>query len=123
MINNLIRENFELSNRAEIMYKFFVLLRNLKADIIPPNKCCYDIAKSLTAQDSYFAENAPTDAFMASCALCDPDSSHLLTADSRLLESELLKSIERDMRTANKRNPQLNNRRVLSSNDDQSNAF
>jgi len=107
MINNLIRENFELSNRAEIMYKFFVLLRDLKADIIPPNKCCYDIAKSLTAQDSYFAENAPTDAFMASCALCDPDSSHLLTADSRLLESELLKSIERDMRTANKRNRQL----------------
>jgi len=107
MINNLIRKNFELSNRAEIMYKFFELLRDLKADIIPPNKCCYDIAKSLTAQDSYFAENAPTNAFMVSCALCDPDSSHLLTADSRLLESKLLKSIERDMRTANKRNRQL----------------
>ena len=59
MINNLIRENFELSNRAEIMYKFFVLLRDLKADTIPPNKCCYDMAKSLTAQDCYFAENAP----------------------------------------------------------------
>ncbi len=109
LINNLIRENFELrdSDEDEIMYKFFVLLRNLEADIIPPNKCCYGIAKSLTAQDSYFAENAPTDAFMASCALCDPDSSHLLTVDSRLLESELLKSIEKEMRTANKRNRQL----------------
>jgi len=109
MISNLIRENFELrdSDEDEIMYKFFVLRRNLEADIIPPNKCCYGIAKSLTAQDSYFAENAPTDAFMASCALCDPDSSHLLTVDSRLLESELLKSIEKEMRTANKRNRQL----------------
>ena len=109
LINNLIRENFELrdSDEDEIMYKFFVLLRDLKADTIPPNKCCYDIAKSLTAQDSYFAENAPTDAFMASCVLCDPDSSHLLTVDSRLLESELLKSIEKGMRTANKRNRQL----------------
>ena len=109
LINNLIRENFELRDRDEdeIMYKFFVLLKDLKADIIPPNKCCYDIAKSLTAQDFYFAENAPTDAFMASCVLCDPDSSHLLTVDSRLLESELLKSIEKEMRTANKRNRQL----------------
>ncbi len=109
LINNLIRENFELrdSDEDEIMYKFFVLRRNLEADIIPPNKCCYGIAKSLTVQDSYFAENAPTDAFMASCALCDPDSSHLLTVDSRLLESELLKSIEKEMRTANKRNRQL----------------
>ena len=123
LINNLIRENFELRDSDEIIYKFFVLRRNLKADIIPPNKCCYDIAKSLTAQDSYFAENAPTDAFMASCALCDPDSSHLLTVDSRLLESELLKSIEKEIRTANKRNPQLNNRRVLSLNDNQSNSF
>ena len=61
MISNLIRENFELrdSDEDEIMYKFFVLLRDLKADTIPPNKCCYDMAKSLTAQDSYFAENAP----------------------------------------------------------------
>ena len=76
-------------------------------DTIPPNKCCYDIAKSLTAQDSYFTGNAPTDAFIVSCALCDPDSSHLLTVDSRLLESELLKSIEKEMRTTNKRNRQL----------------
>ena len=107
LINNLIRENFEQGVREEIMYKFFDLLNDLRADITPPNKCCYAKAKSLTDQDSYFAENAPTDAFMVSCALCDPDSSHLLTADSRLLESELLKSIERDMRTANKRNRQL----------------
>lgn len=79
----------------------------MKADIIPPNKCSYDIAKSLTAQDDYFAEHAPTDAFIVSCALCDPDSSHLLTTDSRLLESELLKKIEKDMRTDNGRSRQL----------------
>ena len=107
LINNLIRENFEQRDREDIMYKFFGLLKDLKADIIPPNKCCYDIAKSLTAQDSYFAENAPTDAFIVSCPLCDPDSSRLLTTDSRLLESESLKKIEKDMRTDNKRNRQL----------------
>jgi len=107
LINNLIRENFEQRDREDIMYKFFGLQKDLKADIIPPNKCCYDIAKSLTAQDSYFAENAPTDAFIVSCPLCDPDSSRLLTTDSRLLESESLKKIEKDMRTDNKRNRQL----------------
>jgi predicted nucleic acid-binding protein len=107
LINNLIRKNFKQEDREEIMYEFFELQKDLKADIIPPNKCCYDIAKSLTAQDSYFAENAPTDAFIVSYALCDPDSSHLLTTDSRLLESESLKKIEKGMRTDNKRNRQL----------------
>ena len=71
------------------------------------NKCCYDKAKLLTDQDDYFAERAPTDAFIVSCALCDPDSSRLLTTDSRLLESELLKKIEKDMRTDKERNRKL----------------
>lgn len=107
LINNLIRENFEQEVREGIMYKFFELREDLKADTIPPTKCCYAKAKLLTAQDFYFAEYAPTDAFIVSCALCDPDSSRLLTTDSRLLESELLKKIEKDMRTDNERNRQL----------------
>ncbi len=107
LINNLIRKNVEQRVREEIMYEFFKLREDLKADTIPPNKCSYDKAKLLTDQDAYFAEHAPTDAFIVSCALCDPDSSHLLTTDSRLLESELLKKIEKEMRTDNKRNRQL----------------
>ena len=107
LINNLNRENYGQRNRDGIMYTFFELREDLKADTIPPNKCCYDKAKLLTDQDSYFAEHAPTDAFIVSCALCDPDSSRLLTTDSRLLESELLKKIEKDMRTNKERNRQL----------------
>ncbi|NQE53081.1 hypothetical protein C5S29_05770 [ANME-1 cluster archaeon GoMg3.2] len=107
LINNLIRENVEQGNREEIMYKFFELQKNLKADTIPPNKCCYAKAKSLIVQDDYFAEHALTDTFIVSCALCDPDSSHLLTTDSRLLESVLLKKIEKNMRADNERNRQL----------------
>ena len=47
LINNLIRENFEQGQEQEIMYKFFKLLTDLNADIIPPNKCCYNKAKLL----------------------------------------------------------------------------
>ena len=107
LINNLIQENVEQGNREEIMYKFFELQKNLKADTIPPNKCCYAKAKSLTVQDDYFAEHAPSDAFIVSCARCDPDSSHLLTTDRRLLLSDLLKNAEKDMRADNERNRQL----------------
>ncbi|KAF5432120.1 hypothetical protein C5S39_04415 [Candidatus Methanophagaceae archaeon] len=80
---------------------------DLKADIIPPNKCCYDKAKSLTAQDVYFAEHAPTDTFIASCAICDPDSAFLLTVDKLLLESYHLKKLEKDMRAKEERNRHL----------------
>lgn len=107
LINNLKREIPSQERRAEIMYAFFEELEDLEADIIPPNKCCYDKAKSLTAQDDYFAEHAPSDAFIVSCALCDPDSSHLLTSDRRLLLSDLLKNVEKDMRADNERNRQL----------------
>ena len=106
MINNLIRGSFELNNRAEIMYKFFDLLNDLRADIIPPNKCCYAKAKLLIDQDCYLAENA-TDILIVSCALCDKDSAFLLTDDSLLLESDSLKKIERDMREEGKRSRQL----------------
>jgi hypothetical protein len=107
LINNLIRENFEQGREQEIMYKFFELRKGLKADTIPPNKCCYAKAKLVTDEDDYFAEYAPTDAFIVSCALCDQDSSHLLTTDSRLLESALLKKIEKNMRAEKERNRQL----------------
>lgn len=107
LINNLKREIPDQERRAKIMYAFFEELEDLEADIIPPNKCCYDKAKSLTAQDDYFAEHAPSDAFIVSCALCDQDSSHLLTTDSRLLLSNLLKKVEKDMRADNERNRQL----------------
>jgi len=91
LINNLIRENFEQRDRDENMYKFFELLKDLKADIIPPNKCCYVKAKLLIDRDNYFAERAPTDTFIASCALCDPNSLRLLTVDTLVLESDKLK--------------------------------
>lgn len=107
LINNLIREIPSQERRADIMYAFFEELEDLKADTIPPNKCCYAKAKSLIVQDDYFAEHALTDTFIVSCALCDPDSSHLLTTDSRLLESVLLKKIEKNMQADNERNRQL----------------
>nr|CBH37137.1 hypothetical protein BSM_06140 [uncultured archaeon] len=107
LINNLIRENFEQGVREEIMYKFFERLKELKADIIPPNKCCYAKAKLLIDRDRYLVEHAPTDTLIVSCALCDMDSAFLLTEDSLLLVSYSLKEIERAMREAGKRNRQL----------------
>ena len=107
LINNLIRENVEQIVRDDIMYKFFALQKDLKADIIPPNKCCYAKAKLLIDQDLYLVEHAPTDTLIVSCALCDMDSAFLLTDDSLLLVSYSLKDIERDMRKEGKRNRQL----------------
>ena len=89
------------------MYKFFERLKDLKADIIPPNKCCYAKAKLLIDRDRYLVEHAPTDTLIVSCALCDMDSAFLLTEDSLLLVSYSLKEIERAMREAGKRNRQL----------------
>ena len=108
LINNLVREkNFEQEERSEIMYKFFELQKDLKADIIPPNKCCHEIAKLLINQDQYLIEHAPTDTFIVSSALCDPDSSHLLTEDTLVLMSNSLRQIEKEMREEGKRNREL----------------
>ena len=107
LINNLIRENFEQGVREDIMYEFFELRKDLRADTIPPNKCCYAKAKLLIDRDCYLAESAPTDTLIVSCALCDMDSAFLLTDDSLLLVSYSLKELERDMREEGKRNRQL----------------
>jgi hypothetical protein len=104
-INNLIREKF--GQREEIMRKFFELLRDLKAEMIPPNKCCYDKAKLLIDQDEYLGERAPTDTFIASCALCDQDSSHLLIHDTLLLESDVLRNLKLKMFEDGERNRDL----------------
>ena len=107
LINNLVlRENFEQRERNEIMYNFFELRKDLDADIIPPNKYSFDKAKLLIDQDNYL-EKHPSDVLIASCALCDSDSSHLLIHDKLLLQSLELKKIEKDMRGEGKRNRQL----------------
>ena len=107
LINNIIRENFGQKDRDEITHKFFELREDLNADIIPPNKCCYNKAKLLIDRDRYLVEHAPTDTLIVSCALCDMDSAFLLTEDSLLLVSYSLKEIERAMREEGKRNRQL----------------
>ena len=105
LINNL-RKNSDHVKRGKIMYNFFDLLNNLEAEIIAPNKCSFGIAKSLIKQDDYL-ENHPSDVLIASCALCDPDSSHLLFRDSLFLESRILEGMEKDMRGERKRNRPL----------------
>ena len=107
LINNLVlRENFEQRERNEIMYNFFELRKDLDADFIPPNKCSFDKAKLLIDQDDYLEKHS-SDVLIASCALCDSDSSHLLIHDKLLLHSLELKKIEKDMRGEGKRNRQL----------------
>ena len=105
LINNL-RKNSDHVERGKIMYNFFDLLNNLEAEIIAPNKCSFGIAKSLIKQDDYL-ENHPSDVLIASCALCDPDSSHLLFHDSLFLESMTLEKTEKDMQNEGKRNRPL----------------
>ena len=78
----------------------------MEVEIIAPNKCSFGIAKSLIKQDDYL-ENHPSDVLIASCALCDPDSSHLLFHDSVFLESMTLKKIEKEMQDGGKRNRPL----------------
>jgi hypothetical protein len=104
LINNL-RGISDHGEREDIMYNFFKLLNELEADIIAPNKCSFDIAKSLI-EDDYLAKQ-PSDVLIASCALCDPDSSHMLFHDGLFLESRTLEKMEKDMRDEGKRNRPL----------------
>jgi len=107
LVNNLVRDGLDESKRNEITVKFFEKLQKLKADIIPPKPTCYNWAKILVTRDPRLVENAPTDCFIALCALCDPDSAYLLTNDAVVLESSSLKDIEKEMHENGERNREM----------------
>lgn len=107
LVNNLVRDGLDESKRNEIMVKFFEKLQKLKADIIPPKPTCYNWTKILVTRDPRLVKNAPTDCFIALCALCDPDSAYLLTNDAVVLESSSLKDIEKEMHENGERNREM----------------
>lgn len=107
LINNLVRDGFNTSQRGDILHNFFEKVFDLQADIIPPPSDCYHCANYLVKLDPRLIENSPTDCFIVLCALCDPDSARLLTDDKSLLESSSLKKIEKEMRENGERNREL----------------
>lgn len=107
LINNLVRDGFNTSQRGDILHNFFEKVFDLQADIIPPPSDCYHHAKYFIKYDSRLIENSPTDCFIALCALCDPDSAHLLTNDRGVLESSSLRKIETEMRENGERKREL----------------
>jgi hypothetical protein len=107
LINNLVRDGFDALRREDISHNFFEKVFELDADIIPPPSDCYYRAKYFIKHDPRLIKNSPTDCFIALCALCDPDSAHLLTDDKSMLESSSLKKIEKEMRENGERNREL----------------
>jgi len=103
LMNNLVKTGFERTKREEIMSDFLGLKDKLKADIIPPNKHFYAKAKLLCSCDPYLIEHAPTDCFIALCALCDPYSTYLVIHDTLIVESRSLRDIEHYMRKKRER--------------------
>ena len=94
LINNLVRDIFSTADKESIMHKFFEKISDIRADIIPqPSNCCY-IITYLSKEDVRLIENSPTDCLIASCAICDPYSTFLLTNDKDILEATSLREIE-----------------------------
>jgi len=84
--------------------KFWGLIKNLKADFAPPRSECFKLANKIIKIDDRIET---VDSEILSQALCDPDSSHLLCSDTKVLHSNKIKDLEKTIRKNNKRNRKL----------------
>ena len=101
LVNNFIRDNVE---NGSVLSKLVDLLKELDVDLIPPREEIYSKAAELHRQD-YKIEHV--DSLIVGQALCDPYSSHFLTRDPALLESEAIEKLEQKMRSDGTRKRKL----------------
>ncbi|MEA1994024.1 MAG: hypothetical protein U9N35_06505 [Euryarchaeota archaeon] len=105
LINNINREISGDVNKNKIFFKFWKLINRLiKADFSPPRGNFIPIAKRVMEKDDKIE---PADLHIVAQALEDPNSSFLLTTDSKIIESYGIKSLEKEMRDSNERKQKL----------------
>jgi len=94
LVNNLNREHIDKSIKQEIIGGFLEILENEKIDLKPSKVDALKLAAEIKARDHLLGD---TDLLIASQALCDIYSVHLLIHDKKIIESEQIADIARDM--------------------------
>jgi len=103
VINNINRKIPD-KDKTDVVMKFWRLIKNLKADFAPPRSECFKLANKIIETDDRIEA---VDSEILSQALCDPNSSHLLCSDTKVLHSNQIKDLEKTMRKNNERNRKL----------------
>lgn len=90
--------------------KMFELIEDLKADTPPPSKTVIEIAFDILKKDKWFD---PSDAIIATHALCDEYSTYLLTTDTNMQTSKVLSELEEGLEINQERKHKLKITEVL----------
>lgn len=102
LVNNYCRDNLKDQDCSlKELYKF---LKKFKIDLIPAKGKSCELAMELNKKD-HEIEN--TDALLVAQSLFDRKSSYFLTRDKQILESSVIKDIEKELRQKNKRDRRI----------------
>ena len=94
LLNNLNQGDLKRDVKQEIVGEFFEILEDEKVDLKPAKADALKLAASIKDQDRLLGD---TDLLIASQALCDIHSIHLLIHDRKIIESEKIAEVEREM--------------------------
>ncbi|UEC39284.1 MAG: putative PIN_12 domain-containing protein [Methanothrix sp.] len=94
LLNNLNQGDIERDIKQEIVGELFKILEDEKIDLKPAKADALKLAASIKDQDRLLGD---TDLLIASQALCDIHSIHLLIHDRKIIESEKIAEVEREM--------------------------
>lgn len=84
LINNLNKEITDKNDKKEIVGDFFEMLKDEKIDLKPARSDALRLAAKIKDKDHLLGD---TDLLIASQALCDIHSVHLLIKDKKIIES------------------------------------
>jgi hypothetical protein len=94
LVNNLNQERIDKNVKQDLIGKFFEILENKQIDLRPAKSDALKLAAKIKDQDRFLGD---TDLLIASQALCDIHSVHLLIHDKKIIESEKIADVERDI--------------------------
>ena len=94
LMNNLNHEELDPTKREQALNEFLDILKDEKVDLVPPKIDSLKMATDIKKEDRYLGV---TDILIAAQALCDTNSSLLLTNDSKILESLVISRINKEM--------------------------
>ena len=97
-------EPAELANKLGKLYEHISDVLDVSICLPPPNKKSIEIAIELKTGDNNLDM---TDLLIVAQALADKDSQRFLTRDKKLLDSEIIKKKEEELRNNNERNQKL----------------